>query len=130
MSKIFARYVTIGVINTAIHWITFAICVERGQPQSLSNFVAFCVAVTFSFFANAKWTFNAEATTIRYMMYVLFMGLVAVMIGSYADRLKVSPIATLVVFSAISLVCGFVYSKYVVSGKEKRNENLSGCSRL
>ncbi|MBS0880560.1 GtrA family protein [Pantoea sp. JGM49] len=120
MSKIFARYVTIGVINTAIHWITFAICVERGQPQSLSNFVAFCVAVTFSFFANAKWTFNAEATTIRYMMYVLFMGLVAVMIGSYADRLKVSPIATLVVFSAISLVCGFVYSKYVVFRERKK----------
>ncbi|MEB5974699.1 GtrA family protein [Pantoea dispersa] len=114
MAKIFARYVSIGVLNTAIHWIVFAICVERDQPQSLSNFIAFCVAVTFSFFANAKWTFNAEATTFRYMMYVFFMGMVAVMIGSYADRLKVNPVATLVVFSAISLVCGFLYSKYIV----------------
>ncbi|NIF20246.1 GtrA family protein [Candidatus Pantoea multigeneris] len=121
MAKIFARYATIGVMNTAIHWITFAILVEHGQPQSLSNFIAFCVAVTFSFFANAKWTFSSEATTIRYLMYVLFMGIVAVMIGSYADRLKVSPVATLVVFSAISFICGFIYSKYIVF-RERKNK--------
>lgn len=114
MVKIFGRYITIGVLNTAIHWITFAICVEKGQPQSLSNFIAFCIAVTFSFFANAKWTFSVEATTIRYMMYVFFMGLISVMVGSYADRFEVSPIDTLVVFSAISLVFGFLYSKYIV----------------
>ncbi|MDI6637098.1 GtrA family protein [Pantoea dispersa] len=114
MVKIFGRYITIGVLNTAIHWITFAICVENGQPQSLSNFIAFCIAVTFSFFANAKWTFSVEATTIRYMMYVFFMGLISVMVGSYADRFEVSPIDTLVVFSAISLFCGFLYSKYIV----------------
>lgn len=72
------------------------------------------MAVTFSFFANARWTFNSEATTIRYIMYVFFMGMIAVMIGSYADRLKVSPVVTLVVFSGISLVCGFIYSKYII----------------
>jgi len=119
MAKIFARYATIGVLNTAIHWITFAILFERGQTQSLSNFAAFCVAVSFSFFANAKWTFNSEATTIRYIMYVFFMGLVAVMIGSYADRLNTPPVATLVVFSAISLVCGFLYSKFIVFKERK-----------
>ncbi|EMO6449714.1 GtrA family protein [Raoultella planticola] len=120
MYKLFTRYMTIGVLNTLIHWVVFAICIERGQPQSLSNFVAFCVAVTFSFFANAKWTFRAEATTIRYMMYVFFMGMIAIMIGSYADRLKISPVATLIVFSAVSLVCGFVYSKYIVFRERKK----------
>lgn len=114
MLKLFARYTSVGVINTLIHWIIFAICVENGQPQSLSNFIAFCVAVTFSFFGNAKWTFSSEATTIRYIMYVFFMGMVAVMIGSYADRMKINPVATLVIFSAISLVCGFIYSKYII----------------
>ncbi|HDG5313194.1 MULTISPECIES: GtrA family protein [Pantoea] len=117
--KLFLRYAAVGVFNTLIHWITFAICLERGLPQSLSNFVAFCVAVTFSFFANAKWTFNAEATTIRYMMYVFFMGLIAVMIGSYADRMHTPPVATLVVFSAVSLACGFLYSKFIVFRERK-----------
>ncbi|ORM95782.1 translocase [Pantoea cypripedii] len=119
MLKLFARYTSVGVINTLIHWITFAICVERGLQQSLSNFIAFLVAVTFSFFANAKWTFGSNATTIRYIMYVFFMGMVAVMIGSYADRMKINPVVTLVVFSATSLVCGFIYSKYIIFREHK-----------
>ncbi|HGV9335295.1 GtrA family protein [Raoultella planticola] len=119
MSKLFTRYMTIGVLNTLIHWVVFAICIKNDQTQSLSNFAAFCVAVTFSFFANARWTFNSEATTFRYMMYVLFMGVVATVVGAYADRVKVNPVATLVIFSGISLVCGFLYSKYIVFREKK-----------
>lgn len=70
MAQLFAKYMTIGVLNTLINWCVFVICVKNGQSHSLSNSIAFSVAVTFSFFANAKWTFSAEATTIRYMMYV------------------------------------------------------------
>ncbi|UIL54022.1 GtrA family protein [Pantoea agglomerans] len=119
MAQLFARYMTIGVLNTLIHWCVFAICVKNGQPQSLSNFIAFCVAVTFSFFANAKWTFSAEATTIRYMMYVFFMGAIATFVGSYSDQMSINPIVTLVAFSLISLVCGFIYSKYVIFRERK-----------
>lgn len=117
--NLFSRYATVGVLNTLIHWGTFAICFEQGLPQSFSNLIAFCTAVTSSFFVNAKWTFNSEATPIRYMMYVIFMGIVALMIGYYADNLKVSPVATLVFFSATSLMCGFAYSKYIVFRKKK-----------
>ncbi|WP_114193445.1 GtrA family protein [Edaphovirga cremea] len=125
MSKLFTQYMTIGILNTLIHWVTFAICIKNGQSQSLSNFIAFCVAVTFSFFANARWTFSAEATTIRYMMYVFFMGMIATLIGSYADRLQINPVATLVLFSGISLVCGFLYSKYIIFSE--KNENIFSC---
>lgn len=114
MIQLFARYASVGVINTLIHWVAFTALYMHGQPQSLSNFAAFCIAVTFSFFANARWTFNTEATTIRYMMYVFFMGMVAVLVGYYADKLHTTPVATLVVFSTISLVCGFIYSKFIV----------------
>jgi len=44
---------------------------------------------------------------------------VAVMIGSYADRMKINPVITLIAFSAISLVCGFVYSKYIIFRDKK-----------
>jgi len=114
MLRTFKKYVSIGIINTCIHWIIFAAMIYGGTSQALANFSAFCVAVTFSFFANARWTFNAEATTMRYMIYVLFMGSLASIIGWAADQCKLTPIATLVLFSAISLVCGFVYSKLIV----------------
>lgn len=80
----------------------------------MSNFAAFCCAVTFSFFANAKWTFDAKITKFRYTIYLIFMGGMATAVGMYADQSHASPIITLVTFSTISLVCGFIYSKHIV----------------
>ncbi|KWQ11472.1 sugar translocase, partial [Salmonella enterica subsp. enterica serovar Tennessee] len=37
--------------------------------QALANFSGFVIAVSFSFYANARFTFNASTTTLRYMMY-------------------------------------------------------------
>lgn len=115
MLKLFSRYVSVGVLNTAIHWVCFGIlfhffCVS----QAFSNITAFCVSVTFSFFANAKWTFNSQATLGRYITFVLFMGGMAGVIGYTADKLIIPPLITLVVFSGFSLVAGFIYSKLIV----------------
>ncbi|MGO3567306.1 MAG: GtrA family protein [Serratia grimesii] len=110
----FLRYASVGVMNTCAHWAVFALMLLSGSSQSLSNVVAFCIAVTISFFVNAKWTFKSEATTIRYAMYVLFMGGMAFLVGWLADKMDVKPIVTLVTFSAVSLICGFIYSKFFV----------------
>lgn len=115
MFKLFYRYAGVGVINTAIHWLTFAFLFSGlHASQALANLGAFCFAVTFSFFANAKWTFSSEATTLRYMLYVFFMGAIASAVGWAADKCTLNPLITLIVFSAISLVCGFIYSKCIV----------------
>nr|DAV90973.1 MAG TPA: Dolichol monophosphate mannose synthase [Caudoviricetes sp.] len=50
----------------------------------------------------------------RYMLYVGFMGTLSATVGWAADRCALPPMITLVTFSAISLVCGFVYSKFIV----------------
>lgn len=115
MLRLFSRYVSVGAVNTAIHWIVFFIAIKIFDVgQSIANFSAFCVAVTFSFFANAKWTFSSEATALRYMIYIGFMGSVASSVGWTADKCALPPIVTLIVFSGISLICGFLYSKYIV----------------
>jgi len=120
MLKLFSRYVSVGVLNTAIHWAVFYLVLWTSDAtQSLANFVAFCVAVTFSFFVNARWTFNAETTTLRYMIYVAFMGSLATAVGWAADRSGLAPLLTLVAFSAISLFCGFIYSRYIVFREAK-----------
>ncbi|MFC0139392.1 GtrA family protein [Erwinia mallotivora] len=114
MLKLFARYSSIGVINTLIHWLVFALLYSREVSQSLANLTAFCVAVTFSFFANARCTFNTEATTIRYVLYVFFMGSMAALVGRLADHAHIAPVITLIAFSVISLVSGFIYSNFIV----------------
>lgn len=115
MLKLFAKYTSIGVINTIIHWCVFAIGIYGFHTsQSLANFSGFVVAVSFSFFANARFTFKKSTTTGRYMLYVGFMGTLSAVVGWVADMSSVAPIITLIVFSAISLVCGFIYSKFIV----------------
>jgi len=115
MLKLFARYTSIGVINTLIHWAVFAVCIYAFHTsQALANFAGFVVAVSFSFFANARFTFKARTTTMRYMIYVGFMGTLSAVVGWEADKVSLAPIATLILFSAISLVCGFIYSKFIV----------------
>lgn len=115
MLKLFSKYAIIGVLNTIIHWVVFAVCVYGlDAGQALANFGGFVVAVSFSFFANARFTFKSSSTTLRYMLYVGFMGTLSAAIGWEADKVGLPPLVTLVIFSAISLVCGFIYSKFIV----------------
>ena len=44
MLKLFARYASVGAVNTLIHWIIFAALYSQGFNQSMSNFAAFCCA--------------------------------------------------------------------------------------
>lgn len=115
MLKLFSRYVSIGVVNTALHWLSFAVLLHFfGSTQAVANVIAFCIAVTFSFFANAKWTFKAQATSGRYIAFVAFMGILAALTGYIADANGAPPVATLIVFSGFSLIAGFLYSKFIV----------------
>ena len=111
----FSRYFFIGIINTIIHWFVFVmLACFAGFSQAVANLGGFLFAVSFSFFANARYTFNAKASVQRYVSFVLFMGLLSYATGFLADRLTIQPVVTLVVFSAISLSLGFLYSKIFV----------------
>ncbi|WP_161617734.1 GtrA family protein [Yokenella regensburgei] len=115
MIKLLSRYISVGIINTALHWAVFGIMVFiMKNDQAVSNVVAFLIAVTFSFFANAKFTFDAKVTSRGYLLFVGFMGLLSFISGQLSDHYSISPLITLLEFSSISLVCGFLYSKFIV----------------
>ena len=113
--KGFSNYVSIGVLNTLIHWTAFLILHSMlSISQALSNVGAFALAATFSFYANARYTFRAQASLRRYLLFILFMGFLSLLIGWAADSWMMPGLITLLVFSTISLVAGFFYSKQVV----------------
>lgn len=115
MPSKFLKYTTIGTINTGIHWIIFLCMVNIFKyEQSISNFVAFISAVTFSFFTNSKLTFKKRPTATGYMIYIGIMGFLSILSGYIGDQCNTSPILTLISFSVISLVIGYFCAKYVV----------------
>lgn len=115
MIKLLSRYISIGIINTAIHWAVFGILTAIFfVTQATANLLGFTAAVSFSFFANAKFTFQAKPTTKRYLSFIIFMGLLSYLTGFIADYISLRPLATLIIFSSISLTLGFIYSKFFV----------------
>jgi putative flippase GtrA len=110
-----SSYTVIGVANTLIHWqIFFLLSVAAGLSQAVSNLAAFCVAASFSFYMNAQFTFAASATVAGYLLFLLGMGALSLGIGHLGDVWRLHGLITVAVFSALSLVFGFLYSKYVV----------------
>lgn len=108
-----------GVLNTSVHWLIFLALINISSVgQAIANLLAFICAVTISFFANAKITFRRQTSLRRYLTYVLFLGALAWAIGKGAERTGLPAIITLIGFSVISLVTGFLYSRFIVFNKE------------
>ncbi|GBU09599.1 translocase [Gammaproteobacteria bacterium] len=114
---LFYKYASIGVLNTLIHAIFFFIFIYLSSTQALANFLAFCISVTFSFFMNARFTFKKTASLKRYIFYAAAMGIISYLFGKLADYLDFFPIFTLIGFSMLSLILGFLYSKLFVFNK-------------
>lgn len=114
MVKIIVSYGSIGVINTAIHWLVFLCAYILLKEQSFANVLGFMAAVTFSFFFNARWTFKAEITAARYVAQVILMGILSWFVGKLGDELQFSPFLTLVLSSATNFVVGFLFLKYFI----------------
>lgn len=115
MIGMLTRYASVGVINTAIHWLVYgAFYYGLTATQAVANLAGFAFAVTFSFFANAYFTFKKKATGPRYIAYVIFMGFLSYSIGNLSDRFDLPPIATLLIFSPASVIVGFLFFNYFV----------------
>lgn len=109
--KLFIKYCSVGVINTAIHWLIFLFCVYiLNQNQSISNVIGFAIAVSFSYLVNSKYTFNTQYKLKSYLLYSLSMTAIAYLVGYLSDYINLPPILTLISFSLFSLVCGFCAS--------------------
>lgn len=112
---LFGRYITVGVLNTAVHWGAFFFLIGLvGLKASWANLVAFAIAVTCSFLLNANYTFKSTATKSRYLYFVAFMALLSFGLGKATEKLNLPPIAALISFSLLSLMLGFLFSHYVV----------------
>jgi putative flippase GtrA len=113
--KGFSRYTVIGIANTVIHWqLFFVLRTAFELSQAASNVLAFGVAATFSFYVNALYTFVMPASLPRYAGFMLCMGGVSLGVGWLGDRWRLPGMVTVVVFSWVSLVCGFLLSRWVV----------------
>jgi putative flippase GtrA len=80
----------------------------------MANVFAFIVAATFSFIVNATWTFRKRKSTLKYLLFLSLMASLAWGTGRTAEVVGLPAIFTLLIFSAISMVVGFLLSRYII----------------
>jgi len=113
--RVFLTYSLVGLANTLVHWqIFFVLRVAIGFDQSISNLAAFCVAASFSHYLNALYTFEAGMSATGYVFFLCAMGTLSFAVGYLGDRWQLHGLLTVVVFSLLSLVFGFLLSRFVV----------------
>ncbi len=115
----FMRFALVGLLNTGIHWGTFAATFPFTKNQGISNAISFCIAATFSYFCNAKFTFQAKPTGPRYCLFLAVMGLLSYGTGYFAQQANLHPLVTLILFTGISFVLGFLFSRSIIFTPEK-----------
>lgn len=121
MIKLFSRYVAVAIVATLLYWAVFSCFVFIFKyTQAISNLIAFAISVTYSFFAHARYTFNARVNFMDYVWFVAFMLLLSYFIGRISDTYAIPPLITVLEFSAIGLVCSFLFSRYVVFSNKKK----------
>lgn len=114
MKKQFSLYTLIGIANTAVHWIVFAVLYSLDYTQATSNLAGFLAASLFSYIVNSKVTFKTDLHIKRYLVFMAGMAVISLVVGYIGDVMILHPLITLIVFSFISLIVGFVWSKFVV----------------
>lgn len=107
-------YGLVGIGNTVLHGTVFAFLVTRNIEQSISNFSAFLVAVTFSFFLNAHLTFKKKPTLPKFLMMSCMMAVLSYAGGWLGEKFEFHYLATFVLWSLFSFIAGFIFSKFVV----------------
>ncbi|WP_313108227.1 GtrA family protein [Atlantibacter sp.] len=110
----FKIYTLIGILNTVIHWFIFFTLHSFGYLQSTSNTIAFIISASFSYFMNSRFNFKKEMNGLRYLFFISGLGLISYYLGHIADCISLNVFFTLIIFSLVSLVMGFLYSKYLV----------------
>jgi len=111
----FARYSLVGLGNTVLHAAVFvALHGGVGLSQTRSNLAGFLAAASLSFCLNARFTFQTYRSWRRYWVFMAFMALLSLVIGALGDAFAWLPAVTIVVFSASSLVIGYLFCKRVV----------------
>ncbi|PVZ41798.1 GtrA family protein [Pseudomonas sp. CC120222-01a] len=115
----FLKYLIVGIFNTIIHAAVFAALQVAGNDQALSNLLAFIVALSFSFMANAWFTFRVPVSLVRYCVFVAGMGSLSASLGYLADSQGWPPPLTVGLFCLVSALLGFVFARWVFTEKRR-----------
>lgn len=124
------RFLAIGTINTLIDFsLLFILAKLVGLPDVAANIVSVSVALTFSFFANRKYTFkstgNRRREIVLFLIFTLFglwvlQSIIIWVFGQLFGNSDLILLIAKIAATAVTLVWNFITYKNFVFKEVKR----------
>ncbi|WP_207745889.1 GtrA family protein [Clostridium sp. D53t1_180928_C8] len=120
----FIKFGLVGVLNTLINWIIFAVLNFVGVYYIVANIIAYAIATANSYIWNSKWVFkyngkDKKETTIKFVILNLIgLALNTAILYFLVDILLFNKLIGLVITTVIVMVINYIVNKIWVF-KEK-----------
>ncbi len=125
----FARFATVGVLNTAIDWSLYFSLTRLSdfwlEHKLLANAIAFTCAATFSYVFNRRWTFrNADERIMRQVVIFFMVSIVGLLVNEGVLHLSLSvffigDIVGKFLATVFSMLWNFIANKTVTFREQK-----------
>lgn len=120
----FIKFGLVGVLNTLINWIIFAVLNFVGVYYIVANVIAYAIATANSYIWNSKWVFkyngkDKKETTIKFVILNLIgLALNTAILYFLVDILLFNKLIGLVITTVIVMLINYIVNKIWVF-KEK-----------
>lgn len=120
----FVKFGLVGVLNTLINWIIFALLNFIGVYYIVANVIAYVIATANSYIWNSKWVFeyngkNKKETTAKFVILNLIgLGLNTGILYLLVDMVGFNKLIALVITTGIVMIINYIVNKLWVF-KEK-----------
>jgi len=104
------RFAVVGIANSGIDFLVFAVLTWMGLAALLANVLAWAVAVSFSFAVNSRWTFESARNLRREKSFLRFaLSGAAISLGSSSLALVLlSPFIGVLPAKLVGIVVGAI----------------------
>jgi putative flippase GtrA len=123
-SRQFARFCAVGVSNTALSFVAFAVAVRAGVPYLAASCGAFALGALNGYTLNRVWTFKSGSFTTRGLarygvVQILGLGANAALLAALVEGLRVASIpAQALVLPAVSVLTFALNRRWTFSAQE------------
>ena len=117
------RFGLVGIVSTIIDVAVFAAAVALGTPALAANLLGWLVAVSFSYFANSRWSFERDPglgdarSALRFVTLgaLITLGVSSVVIVSLAPMIGVMPAKLAGI--ALAAVINFMAARWSIENR-------------
>lgn len=132
-----AKFVIVGVTNTAINWTIFAICLaalpipDEVLKSAIASAIAFIISTIFNFWASITWVFNTTNKKTRRRLFIEFATFTFIAFIVFDECMLAwlvssgwHPMIAKIVTTAFGMVFNFITRKIFLEDNNKLKEKI------